>query len=464
MKKILFLASALFMSWAAFATPLKDFNGNTLASEFDWFDSNGHTDVKAGTTDMLQFVGPWSSGGWDLSGADEMGVDFIGQGMGSVTVVFEAPLYPGQITLNVSYIDANGDPVIFNSGDANFQVAVDGFKGSSTVVFRQGYRVANISVGNGWFDGIPGTPTDYNNWFLENTGRPAEVKVISATVNKALAYPEFVSNWINLNLFDAGFMFWPGYKYYPMSANGWDPTRSINATIVNKDGGNALKIELDNSVLPSYDKLVVFQDVRGAFAFENLESVEFDVFWESANNEAGPLTAGEDVYKELILYFGDRNFKLGGGNGIDKGVSFKDFPTDADGEVVKVGTVGEWVTCSIAFDEILNSGGSLEGIADLLEMKELAFGIGFNENGAVYYLRNIKLVGMNGIGVKEVSSSASAKVYTIEGGLAIIGGESASIFGIDGRLVATTSASTIALPKGVYIVKVGSEVVKAIVK
>jgi len=390
MKKILFLASALFMSWAAFATPLKDFNGNTLVSEFDWFDSNFYTEIKDGTTDMFQYFGPWSSGGWDLSGKDGTGTDFIGQGMESVTVVFEAPLYPGQITLNVGYVDAEGNPVTFNSSDANFQVAVDGFKSSLTVVFKQGYNVEYISVGNGWFDNIP-TAIDYNNWFIENTGTSAEVKVVSATINETLIYPEYVFSNINLNEFDAGFVFLPGYNYYPMSVDGWDPTRSINATIVNKDGGNALKIELDNSVMPSYDKLVIFQDVRELRGFGDFASITFDVFWESAQDEDGTLTEGEDVYKELILYFGDKNFKLGGGNGINKGVSYKAMPSDENGENAKVGIIGEWFTFKIYFGDILASDGTKEGIDALLKMREFAFGIGFNDNGAVYYLRNISL-------------------------------------------------------------------------
>ena len=61
-------------------------------------------------------------------------------------------------------------------------------------------------------------------------------------------------------------------------------------------------------------------------------------------------------------------------------------------------------------------------------------------------------------------ANSSVKVLSIPGGLKIDGAESAVIFGIDGSLVASTSASEIALPKGVYIVKAGGEVVKAIVK
>jgi len=59
--------------------------------------------------------------------------------------------------------------------------------------------------------------------------------------------------------------------------------------------------------------------------------------------------------------------------------------------------------------------------------------------------------------------ASSLIVYSIPGGLAIQGAEAAAIYGIDGSLIATAKGS-IALPKGIYIVKAGDEVVKAIVK
>jgi len=55
-------------------------------------------------------------------------------------------------------------------------------------------------------------------------------------------------------------------------------------------------------------------------------------------------------------------------------------------------------------------------------------------------------------------------VYSIPDGIAIEGIESATIYGIDGSVVATTAKGEVALPAGVYIVKAGERVVKAIVK
>ena len=63
----------------------------------------------------------------------------------------------------------------------------------------------------------------------------------------------------------------------------------------------------------------------------------------------------------------------------------------------------------------------------------------------------------------ETVKASSFKVFSTPGGLAIKGVESATIYGIDGSVIATAKGQ-IALPKGVYIVKAGNEVVKAIVK
>jgi hypothetical protein len=59
--------------------------------------------------------------------------------------------------------------------------------------------------------------------------------------------------------------------------------------------------------------------------------------------------------------------------------------------------------------------------------------------------------------------ASSVKVYSIAGGIAIEGVESAAIYGIDGSMIATAKGE-VTLPKGVYIVKAGDRVVKAVVK
>jgi len=79
---------------------------------------------------------------------------------------------------------------------------------------------------------------------------------------------------------------------------------------------------------------------------------------------------------------------------------------------------------------------------------------------------NFKYFGEGWTGVENVvaeEAPAAIKVYNIPGGLAIAGAEKAAIYGIDGSLIATAKGE-ISLPKGVYIVKAGNQVVKAIVK
>lgn len=97
-------------------------------------------------------------------------------------------------------------------------------------------------------------------------------------------------------------------------------------------------------------------------------------------------------------------------------------------------------------------------------LNEFQIGIGLNSGGFQYYLDNIEFE-LGPVSVKDVvaESVSSVKVYAIQGGLAIEGAEKAIIYGIDGSLVAIATG-TIALPKGVYIVKADNQVVKAIVK
>jgi hypothetical protein len=100
---------------------------------------------------------------------------------------------------------------------------------------------------------------------------------------------------------------------------------------------------------------------------------------------------------------------------------------------------------------------------DAFDWSKFQFGIGIADGNQIgtFFLDDIEFV-FESNSVKSVSAS-SAKIYSIPGGLAIEGVEKAVIYGIDGSVIATATGN-IALPKGVYIVKAGSEVVKAIVK
>jgi hypothetical protein len=84
-----------------------------------------------------------------------------------------------------------------------------------------------------------------------------------------------------------------------------------------------------------------------------------------------------------------------------------------------------------------------------------------------YYINDIELVfkceGPDCVNSVEKVTVSPVNVFSIPGGLAIQGAEKATVYGIDGSLIATVKGD-IALPKGVYIVKAGNQVVKAIVK
>ena len=93
-------------------------------------------------------------------------------------------------------------------------------------------------------------------------------------------------------------------------------------------------------------------------------------------------------------------------------------------------------------------------------------GVGFNTK-EYYYMDDIELIfkceGPDCDSSVEKISASPVNVFSIPGGLAIQGAEKAAVYGIDGSLIAIAKGN-IALPKGVYIVKIDNQVVKAIVK
>jgi len=140
------------------------------------------------------------------------------------------------------------------------------------------------------------------------------------------------------------------------------------------------------------------------------------------------------------------------------------------GEFSTYGTLGD-VTQGAAFDftvkvEILavDKAGTPLMSPKLVFMGDNAALAGANGTGTKITIALDALeVQIKSVGVQAVAAAPSVKVYAIEGGLAIEGAEKAVVYGIDGSVIATATGK-IALPKGVYIVKVDGKAIKAIVK
>ena len=117
------------------------------------------------------------------------------------------------------------------------------------------------------------------------------------------------------------------------------------------------------------------------------------------------------------------------------------------------------------FNARLNLGdGYLPDLASLEDKDNIQFGIGLGDVWTPYYIDDIEFLFDDDETSVEVAAVASpVKIYSIDGGIAIDGIESATIYGIDGSIIATAKGK-VTLPKGVYIVKAGNRVVKAIVK
>ena len=303
---------------------------------------------------------------------------------------------------------------------------------------------------------------------------------VGVSVSASAQSPAAVTSPIDFDkegeAFAAGFEFNVGENYFPMPAWGWPDDNGTKMGVVEKDCSNVLKVEPKNSDLTAIFKTLNFPSGK---TFGDIESISFNTFFESFSG----LDEGDDVMgTEVILYFGRPNTILGNGTGFANPycISFKGNPEGNP----KAGVIGAWFKNTVTMDDILdpaiNKGGGNYGMAgwgEVADRSSVTFGVGFNANNGVYYIDDIVFCfyddycdknyksGCKTVGVQKVdASSSSVKVYAIPGGLAIEGGEGAVIYGIDGILVTSTSASTIALPQGIYIVKVGGEVVKAIVK
>ncbi|MDR1730339.1 MAG: hypothetical protein LBR52_06725 [Prevotellaceae bacterium] len=501
MKKILFLASALFLGWASNAQEFADPENPILFEEgvggqpishlsAPAVDEDGNPiiqiEVLEETAAGITFKITWEyrAGGWAFDN-----VDLYAMGYREIQVEVNQPEVQAanQISLTVGYYvgEGMGD---YNGNSLNEQNSPAGASSIISLPIKQSITRTPVGNTNGYAEETL-TSAGISYIRVENgygstmatPDNPFYLTITSAKLIKdALAGPENVTTKIDFEDFSAGYEFGAGKPYFGMHNFGW-PNNS-NAMVVEDPAGiNGKSLKLaptEFGMHAMFENLIIPE----GHTVNDIKKIAFDVYWESYATADGAVEEGGEILETpILLYIGKQGIPYGKEPTITfanaDAMSFEGRHVGEDSEDLPVGVIGEWVTNSVNYidfeDSDINTGliddaanvGVL-GYEVVSSLNEFTFGIGFNTDNGVFYIDNILFLDENGyvVNVQKVEAAASANVYAIEGGLAIAGGESATIYGIDGRVVATTAASTIALPKGVYIVKVGSEVVKAIVK
>jgi len=470
-KKCLLIVSVLLFSLAGFA------QGLDLLGQFPFnasFDKGNSYVVNDDGSLTATFVRAYSGMGWMLDGED-----YRAQGYNGVTITHAVSTF--QVALIVQYRTSEDG---CDEGGAEVGPGEEGgfpcIKNGKSVNNQAGQTKVSILFNE--FDGAPVHAVLIQNGYDSQASatNPKNITVLSAILQRAPVYkPNPITLPIDNEKAELTFEV-PGAAQGPanpithVKAWGWPGTDAV--TVVNDPAkaGKALYVQ------PAGYQLATFflVELPAGKTFSDAVSIEFDAYFSSNDTQLeGDAT---EVYKQLMVIVAPANEPIAGDM-----QGFSRFPAtyvsyDDEGGIVNFGGLNSWnkVSLNIAqfsdpdFNRALTltqadfPDGSYTypanfDMSKVNGLNEIQLGIGVNMD-TPYYIDNIRFHG-NGLNVEKVVAPASAKVAAIEGGLTILGGESAVIYGVDGRVVATTSSS-IALPKGVYIVKVGGEVVKAIVK
>lgn len=263
--------------------------------------------------------------------------------------------------------------------------------------------------------------------------------------------------------------------YHPDRIHGWGWRESDDVEIVAdplNSGERCMKL------MPTKDDMAAVLDITLCNkTVADIEAITFDVYW--GENPEGAAEDGFIYGNKALLFIGSNDIELE-----DDDNSFQKYPVSFisyDDEFAPSGEVGKWFTYEVKredfTDDFMNynllNPEAPDYTVDFSAVDELSsfrFGIGFNPKDVVYYIDNIRFIGAEGGGcmsINTIKNNASQMVYSTDGGIVVkANGEKVSIYGVDGSLVKQTIAngSVISLAKGLYIVKVGANAEKAIVK
>jgi len=487
MKKILFTMALSLGCLMGYAQTLPNSFPYDLMNSETGYTYNLEDGVVQDSEDPNTFIftSPYKAFGWSFDVGE---MDLYGMGYRNVYVDFgqSANAVGNQLELAVGYYVGEGEGD-YEGNSLVHMVSITSARGLLSIPINRsltravtlpggipgdvvtGERIEFIRIGNGW---------NVNDDKLASPTNPIEITLYSAEldgVNPCDAAPNPVGKSIDFNDFADCYVFGIGKPYYYMHAWGWaTPEEGTNdVRIKPTDEGHLLKMSpAEFSLAAIFSNLTLPANV----IVGDIDSIKLDVYWESFivhDADGEPVNELEEfdevTYTELLVYIGDTRL-LGEGVGFKNpsAISFSGYTDEV------AGVIGEWHSYKVEMTDFFNPAinGAVSGAAGdfgmagvaggTLNLNTITFGIGFNAKNGVYYLNNIEIFLREGASVKVVSA-ASANIYSFPGGLGILGGEKAVIYGIDGSIVGTTSTE-IKLPKGVYIVKVGGEVAKVIVK
>lgn len=437
-KKCLLLMVAALFSWAGFAQI-------NLLSMFDNFENEESE--------------------WDLSG------NTIAQDGDAWEITFSA----GWNTVKINF--GIGEIAEYNT------VLIEYEAGSGVVV---GFVSGSEETGNWWYNQKDEVPSGTNYLLVGNqttqisimsTGTAGTLRITKLELfGSAPIWPEYFENPINfqnpelrLNENDIPRVI-EGAPFATASAEVWPASDNWSATFDKEEENDNVFLKVkgrDNQQvcifkvnLESEGK--TFGDIEKiSFKYKFDDSVETEDGWYGNNvvavvNKVG-LDNSTEVYTSLnfanypaVYYSWEEEGQFDEGYSGWATITIETAWFDAEG--------GEFDNARFSLGD--GYAPSLESIA---EDAEFWLGIGINTYGN-YYMDDVtftyKCTDCTSV---ENVTALSVKVYSNAGVLYIQGAESATIYGIDGSLIATAKGQ-IALPKGVYIVKAGNEVVKAIVK
>jgi hypothetical protein len=482
MKKIFLFLSALFLSATVFSNtvnllehPFNIFPGITGEEDdehYGAFDEGLH---ESGGR-IVKFTDAYAQIGWDLTELD-ITSDAAVQVRFRFTSI-EPEYVKRQFEFHIRY--SNGtiqrNNVIQSIGEIDFEVNQE--------LISQGYQITAITLNIGWGSIPPGSdparpdecagtsPCDPS-WGQGGTWddpAPTEDNPVFILYQRAeIVYGQIVVPQVKLPVItfdEVGFEV--GDKFNKNDFYGihvWGAT-AVSASIQPAPGreGNALQF-----APTSWNFAAMFRSLELPCdqIVSDIESVQFDIYFESYDE----YEEGDGIYSELMMYFGDPAVRAVRFSG-DEAFTFSGAPSNTEDGLA--GVIGEWITISLNIIDFyipsLNIGGehfSTQGMNNgTTELSRFAFGLGINAANSVYYIDNIKFNGIKTdceTAIQSIASAPSFKVYSSQGGLFIDSEEKAFVYGIDGSLIATANGQ-VALPKGIYIVRVGSEAVKAIVR
>ena len=491
-KCLLMMATALLFSWAGFAQdegdepagPILVLNGPSFLNE-PMSNSQGATYDE--TTGEVVQIEPWDGVGWQFDGnivREAEGGNYTG-----VEIQYTVTEGSNNIRIVMQYLDESDGSTLAQE-----------FVGD----YPSGTLKIPIVIGGAELPLIGLVVTSDNDDI--NTYKLTKAEFIEYVGGRA---PAYFTPPIDFEL-QAGAMFnyeipvaaWGAAAFPVAQTNEWGWGEASNVIKVVKDPGNASNtcLEIGNGmpVISAYATTNVFQiRLEDGKKFGDIGQIKFNIK-RKFQPDVDKVGNGDERFvvlaadKNMILGFqkytgreAEEDYVKAGweeaGDIINWPLYFWSFEYYNIGEVEEVdGAVGDWQEVIIYAEDFWNietnqgmyfeygeGGFYAEGEPDRINgLSNFQFAIGLGQNTS-YYIDDIDFVYCQGDecrnGVKNIAAAPSIKVYPIPGGLAIQGAEKASIYGIDGSLIATATGK-ISLPKGVYIVKAGSEAVKAIVK